>query len=89
MAAYDNESETLVLDLLQRESALGLDQVVARLPKLTWNQVFQTVDALSRRGTISVRRQGFEYEVRCRTMFTQMEHPIDAVEIRQTYNPAP
>jgi hypothetical protein len=66
MAVSDNERETLVLDLLYREPALRLDQVIERLPQLTWNQVFQTVDALSRCGAILVRRQGFEYEVSSR-----------------------
>lgn len=71
MAVYDNKRETLVLDLLQREPTLRLDQVVAHLPELTWNQVFQTVDLLSRRGAILVRRQGFEYEVRVGHQHTQ------------------
>jgi hypothetical protein len=40
-----------------------LDQMVEEMPALSWNQIFQTVDALSRRGVISLRRRGFNYEL--------------------------
>ena len=33
------------------------------LPELSWNQVFKTVDELSRRGEIILLRRGFEYEI--------------------------
>lgn len=56
-------SETLVMTILERERTLRLDQVVARLPQLSWNQVFRAVDSLSRRGAILLKRRGFEYEL--------------------------
>ncbi len=56
-------NETLVMMILERERRLRLDQVVARLPQLSWNQVFQAVDSLSRRGAILLKRRGFEYEL--------------------------
>ncbi|MGQ0811938.1 MAG: hypothetical protein ACT4OO_12045 [Nitrospiraceae bacterium] len=55
--------ETLILSLVNREECLQLEQIVAMLPELSWNQVFQTVDALSRRGKIRLRRRGYEYEL--------------------------
>ena len=56
-------SECLILELLSMRNSLTLEQVVTLLPELSWNQVFKTVDELSRRGEIILLRRGFEYEV--------------------------
>lgn len=56
-------SECLILELLSMRKSLTLEQVVTLLPELSWNQVFKTVDELSRRGEIILLRRGFEYEV--------------------------
>lgn len=56
-------SEYLVLDLVGMRQSLTLEQVVTLLPELSWNQVFKTVDELSRRGEILLLRRGFDYEV--------------------------
>ena len=56
-------SEGLILDLLGLRNSLTLEQVVTLLPELSWNQVFKTVDELSRRGEIILLRRGFEYEI--------------------------
>ena len=56
-------SELLILELLRGRRSLTLEQVVALLPELSWNQVFKTVDELSRRGKIILLRRGFDYEV--------------------------
>lgn len=56
-------SEVLILELLQVRKSLRLEQVVTLLPELSWNQVFKTVDELSRQGKIVLLRRGFEYEV--------------------------
>lgn len=56
-------SELLILDLLRGRRSLTLEQVVALLPELSWNQVFKTVDELSRRGEIILLRRGFQYEL--------------------------
>lgn len=56
-------SEFLILGLLRTRKSLSLEQVVAMLPELSWNQVFTTVDELSRRGKIILLRRGFQYEV--------------------------
>ena len=58
-----NNSEYLILDLLRIRKSLTLEQVVTLLPELSWNQIFKTVDELSRRGEIMLRRRGFEYDV--------------------------
>ena len=42
-------SEYLILGLLRARKSLTLEQVVALLPELSWNQVFTAVDVLSRR----------------------------------------
>lgn len=57
------ESAALVRDLLSVRRSLTLEQLVALLPELTWNQIFTTVDDLSRRGEILLFRRGFSYEV--------------------------
>ena len=56
-------SEFLILDLMRAKKSLTLEQVVTLLPELTWNQVFRTIDELSRRGEIILLRRGFQYEV--------------------------
>jgi DNA-binding transcriptional ArsR family regulator len=55
--------EELILELLQQSDWLTIEQLTARLPELTWNELFQTVDALSRNGAIILRRRGFQYEL--------------------------
>ena len=55
-------SEGLILDLLGLRKSLTLEQVVTLLPELSWNQVFKTVDELSRRGEIILLRR-VEYEI--------------------------
>ncbi len=56
-------TESLVITILERERRLRLDQIVARLPELSWSQVFRAVDSLSRRGAIRLERRGFDYEL--------------------------
>jgi hypothetical protein len=52
-----------VLAIIQERRRIALDQLVNSLPELPWNQVFCMVDELSRRQLISLRRQGFAYEL--------------------------
>lgn len=56
-------SEFKILELLHVRKSLTLEQVVTLLPELSWNQVFKTVDELSRRGKIILLRRGFDYEI--------------------------
>jgi hypothetical protein len=63
MALVTEENEALVMQHLQSAHRVMLDQMVEEIPALSWNQIFQTVDALSRKGVISLRRRGFNYEL--------------------------
>jgi DNA-binding IclR family transcriptional regulator len=53
-----------LLAIVQEQGHVRLEELLRSLPELTWNQVFSLVDELSRRGLISLRRQGFDYELR-------------------------
>ncbi|HJU06500.1 MAG TPA: hypothetical protein VJ692_15235 [Nitrospiraceae bacterium] len=55
--------EALVLDVLESVDLLTLEQVIEHLPQLSWSQLFHTVDTLSRRGAVILRRRGFQYEL--------------------------
>ncbi len=56
-------SETIILDLLRLRKSLRMEQLIELAPELTWNQVFTTIDSLSRRGDIALLRRGFDYEI--------------------------
>lgn len=57
-------SETLILLLLKSSAApLTFEEIIGKLPELSWNQVFLGVDELSRRGAIILKRRGYSYEV--------------------------
>ena len=58
------QAEAKVLAVIQERRGLLLEQLLGSLPELTWNQIFAIVDGLSRRDMISLRRRGFEYELR-------------------------
>ena len=56
-------ADRLVLNVLRSSAApLTFEEIIARIPELSWNQVFLTVDALSRSGEIILSRAGFEYQ---------------------------
>jgi len=63
MTSTMEENEALVMQHLQTAHPVILDQIIEDVPELSWNQIFETVDALSRRGVISLRRRGYEYEI--------------------------
>jgi hypothetical protein len=63
MASVTEETEAVVIRHLKPGQTMMLDEFIEHIPELTWNQVFQSVDALCRRGVISLRRRGFNYEV--------------------------
>lgn len=52
-----------LLTLVHEHGRIPMEDLVARLPELTWNQVFSMVDELSRRRLISLHRRGFDYEL--------------------------
>jgi hypothetical protein len=63
MVGNPEKHQSLVLDLLAVESVLTMDELVLRLPSLSWSSVFYAVDTLSRRGAIILRRRGYQYEI--------------------------
>lgn len=63
MLSNHEATEALVLDVVRLEKTMKLGQLVESLPQLTWNQIFQCVDRLSRRGDIILLRRGFDYEI--------------------------
>ena len=63
MPVQSQANEAALLDLLRREGSIPLETVVHLLPQMSWNQVFECVDMLSRRGEIILLRRGFDYEV--------------------------
>ena len=61
---HDHSSkEALILEILASTGPQTMEQAIAKLPDLGWNELFYAVDNLSRRGEIILRRQGFEYEL--------------------------
>jgi hypothetical protein len=62
--------------MLKVSGELCLDELVAKLPELSWNQVFITVDALSRNGSIRLTRQGLTYHLALPS--GSSDHPIPA-----------
>ena len=59
-----NHNEVLILDVLQSSpQPLPMEEIVGRLPCLSWNQVFLAVDSLSRKGLINLKRRAFSYLV--------------------------
>ena len=72
--SHDHSScEELVLSVLRASGPLTIEQATAKLPELSWNELFRAVDALSRRGAIILRRRGFEYELRSRPSHLEMQ----------------
>jgi len=63
MAPDRPDSESLILAVLAEADFLTVEQLVAKLPELTWSDLFHIIDDLSRRDAIILRRRGFEYEV--------------------------
>jgi hypothetical protein len=63
MSLLRSNPEVLILSLLDSVEILTMEQAVELLPELSWVDVFRAIDALSRCGTIILRRRGFDYEV--------------------------
>jgi hypothetical protein len=63
MPLLRSDPEVLILSLLGSVETVTMEQAVELLPELSRVDVFRAVDALSRRGTIILRRRGFDYEL--------------------------
>jgi hypothetical protein len=56
-------NERLILDTLKMQPSMTMEHLVTLLPQMTWNCIFQVIDALSRGGKIRIQRRGFDYEL--------------------------
>lgn len=56
-------NERVILNTLRTQPPVTMERLVTLLPHMTWNCVFQAIDALSRTGKIRIRRRGFDYEL--------------------------
>ncbi len=55
--------DSLILEVLRSTARpLTCEEINVQIPELTWNQIFLSVDALSRRGEIILNRRGVEYQ---------------------------
>lgn len=57
-----------LLAIVQERRQIRLEELLASLPELTWNQVFSLIDELSRRELIRLRRRGFDYELQAASL---------------------
>ena len=60
------DPEQLILQQLRGGRPCTVEEILERVPELTWAQLFLAVDILSRRGDVELSRQGFTYSVRMR-----------------------
>ena len=63
MNAVAVQTERKILAIVHTRGSIVLEKLLPCLPESTWNQVFTSVGALSRRGAICLRRRGFDYEL--------------------------
>lgn len=60
----DRHTEALIVNALKfNQGPLTFEDIIMRIPELTWNQVFSAVDDLNRTGQVVLTRRGFEYEI--------------------------
>ena len=55
--------EARILAIIHERGSILLEQLPSCLPNSTWNQVFMSVDGLSRQGAIRLVRRRFDYEI--------------------------
>lgn len=59
-----NQIESAILQGLARRGPCTIDELTQRLPEYSWNQVFTSVDRLSRGSILTLRRPAtFQYVV--------------------------
>ena len=56
-------ADNLILEVLRSNARpLTCEEINAKIPELSWNQVFLSVDAMSRSGEVILHRRGNEYQ---------------------------
>ena len=63
MNAAAGYTEAKILAIVHERGSIVMEKLLSCLPESTWNQVFTSVDELSRQGTICLRRRGFDYQL--------------------------
>lgn len=58
--------EQLILEQLRASGQCTVEEMLERVPELTWGQLFLAMDVLSRRGEVELSREGFTYCLRMR-----------------------
>ncbi len=63
MSGELSPTEHSILGILDARAGApcSLEELVGQLPNLSWSELFQGVDGLSRRGAIRLSRHGFDY----------------------------
>lgn len=56
--ATARDLSAILLEIVEQNPDCDVDEVAARCPQATWNQVFLTLDHLCRSGQVSIRQQG-------------------------------
>lgn len=64
MTTGNADAEEAVLSMLQRYEVLMIEDLMTGRPDFSWAQLFLSVDRLSRRHLISLRRTGLSYQIR-------------------------
>ena len=77
MLQDESRGDALILDLLARCAGKPqtLEDLVAQIPELSWAELFQAVDRLSRRRRIVLSRHGFTY------LLTHLSRPDKQTEL--------
>jgi DNA-binding transcriptional ArsR family regulator len=58
------QPEERILEVLSDGRRLTVDEILERVPEISWAQLFIAMDILSRRGAVELRREGFTYSMR-------------------------
>ena len=60
---HANVLTATILDHINEQTGISLDTLICLMPQYTWNQIFHTVDQLSRCNKVVLRRHRFEYTI--------------------------
>jgi hypothetical protein len=56
--ATARDLNTILLEMVEQSPDCDVDELATHCPQATWNQVFLTLDNLSRSGQVTLRQQG-------------------------------
>lgn len=75
--------ETTIFHELEQLGPCGFDELVRSLPGLSWDQIFETVDFLSRSGNVMLqKRNRFDYLISLRPQANRSGARGQAIEER-------